>query len=70
MASSGIYLVNPRALKLIPKNKKFDFPELISLVKKKKYKVGVFPIDDNSWFDVGQWEEYRKTINKMKINEN
>ena len=55
---------------MIPKNKKFDFPELISLVKKKKYKVGVFPIDDNSWFDVGQWEEYRKTINKMKINEN
>ena len=70
LASSGIYLVNQRALKLIPNNKKFDFPQLISLAKKRGYKIGVFPIDDSSWFDVGQWEEYRKTIDKMKINEN
>ena len=69
LASSGIYLVNQRALKLIPKDKKFDFPELISLAKKRGYKIGVFPIDDSSWFDVGQWEEYRKTIEKMKIDE-
>mgnify|MGYP004146148829 CR=1 FL=1 len=25
-------------------------------------KVGVFPIDDDAWIDVGQWAEYHKTI--------
>jgi dTDP-glucose pyrophosphorylase len=62
LAVSGIYCVNPKILKFVPKNKKFDFPDLISIVLNKKLKVGVFPIDDNSWLDTGQWSEYKKTL--------
>ena len=25
-------------------------------------KVGVFPIDDEAWIDVGQWAEYKKAV--------
>ena len=51
--------------RLIPKNKRFDFPELIVAAKRKKIKIGVFPIDDNSWADVGQWSEYKKSLNLL-----
>ena len=29
--------------------------ELINIIKTKKYKVGVFPVDDSSWSDIGEW---------------
>ena len=51
-----------KILDLIPKNSLLDANELIILAKKEKYKIGVYPIDDDSWLDVGQWEEYRKVI--------
>ena len=40
-------------------------PDLIKLAQSKKKQVGVYPIDDESWIDVGQWSEYRKAIEKL-----
>ena len=34
------------------------------LLKKKK-KVMVFPVSEKSWIDIGQWVEYKKTIEKL-----
>ena len=39
--------------------------DLIQLVKKKKKQVGVYPVDDESWIDVGQWSEYRKAVDRL-----
>lgn len=61
----GLYVINPDLIKLIPKNKSYDMPDLIKLAKIKRKKVGVYPIDDESWIDVGQWSEYRKAIEKL-----
>jgi len=30
-------------------------------------KIGVFPISENSWTDIGQWSEYKKNINRFNI---
>ena len=61
----GLYVINPDLIKLIPKNRAYDMPDLIKLAKRKKKEVGVYPIDDESWIDVGQWSEYRKAIEKL-----
>ena len=61
----GLYVINPDLIKLIPKNRAYDMPDLIKLAKSKKKQVGVYPIDDESWIDVGQWSEYRKAIEKL-----
>jgi dTDP-glucose pyrophosphorylase len=50
---------------MIPKNKKFDMTDLISLLRKQNKQIGVYPIEDNTWIDVGQWSEYRKAINQL-----
>ena len=63
--NTGLYIIDPTVIKLIPKNKYFDITELIKKVRSKKLKVGVFPIDEDSWIDVGQLEDYRKQIYKL-----
>ena len=61
----GLYVINPNLLKLIPKNKAYDMPDLIQLAKRRKKQIGVYPVDDESWIDVGQWSEYHKAIEKL-----
>ena len=61
----GLYVLNPNLIKLIPKNKAYDMTDLINLIKTKKKQVGVYPIDDESWIDVGQWSEYHKAVDRL-----
>jgi len=65
LVSTGMYIINKKVLSLIPSNKKFDMPELIKKVKNKNGKVAVFPISEKSWLDIGQWEEYQKTVKEI-----
>ena len=61
----GMYVLNPNLIKLIPKNKTYDMTDFIQLVKRKNKQIGVYPIDDESWIDVGQWTEYRKAVDRL-----
>ena len=61
--STGLYIVNTKILKLIPKNKEYNFDKFISDAIKRKYRVGVYEIDDKSWIDVGDWSGFKKNIN-------
>lgn len=67
LVNTGMYILNPDILQFIPKNKSFDMTDLIKRLKEKKKRIGVYPISEKSWIDVGQWEEYRKAINVLKI---
>tara|TARA_Y100000294_G_scaffold46423_1_gene43047 strand:- start:314 stop:1396 length:1083 start_codon:yes stop_codon:yes gene_type:complete len=61
----GLYVLNPNLINLIPRNKNYNMTDLIQDAKRKKKQVGVYPIDDASWIDVGQWSEYHKAIEKL-----
>ena len=53
ISNTGCYLINKKVLKLIPKDKTFDFTDLVELAIKKKYRVGLYPINEKSWIDAG-----------------
>jgi len=65
LINTGLYVLNPEVLKLIPENKFFHITQLIKNIKDKGRKVGVFPIDDDAWIDVGQWAEYQKAVEQL-----
>lgn len=65
LINTGLYVINPDVLNMIPKNKFFHITHLIENLKKDKKKVGVYPIQDFEWIDVGQWEEYKSAIKKL-----
>lgn len=56
----GIYVLERECIKLIPKNKKFDMTDLIKIMKRKKFKIGNFNINEKNWQDVGNWNEFSK----------
>ena len=58
----GLYILNPDVLKLIPENKFYHITHLIEDAKNQGKKVGIFPIDDDAWVDVGEWTEYQKAV--------
>ncbi len=67
LVNTGMYLINSNVLEVIPDNKFFNINDLVFKAKKEGYKVGVFPISDKSWIDVGQWEEYRKAVERLRF---
>ena len=65
LVNTGLYVINPKIISLIPLNKFYNINDFISLLKLKKKRVGVFPIDGKNWLDVGEWPQYKKTVSKL-----
>lgn len=65
--NAGVYIFNKELLRLIPKNSYFDMTDLIKLLLKKKERVVTYPVNENDYIDIGEWEEYRKAIEKMRM---
>ena len=67
LVNTGMYIVNPGALEFIPHGKKFDTTELIELLRQNNKKIGVYPISEKAWIDIGQWKEYKKAVDKLQL---
>ena len=61
--NTGLYILKPKILDLIPKNRLFHMTELIEMAIMRKYKVAVYPIRDKDWIDTGQLSNYRMMNN-------
>lgn len=63
--NTGVYVLSKSALGFIPHNKHFDMTDLIHLLTKQGLNVGVYPVSQRSYIDIGQWEYYRKHTSKL-----
>jgi NDP-sugar pyrophosphorylase family protein len=63
--NSGMYILEPQLLAEIPENTHFHITELIEKVRARGGRVGVFPVSEGAWMDIGEWHEYNKTVKKM-----
>lgn len=68
MANTGMYLIKREVSELIPQNVPFDFTDLLKKTKSNGGKVKVYPISQQSWVDVGQWQEYHSALKKMGLD--
>ena len=51
-----MYVFSPKVPKKMKLNSKINMDQLIKKLKKLKMKIGVFPINENSWVDTGTLE--------------
>jgi len=65
LINTGLYVLEPSVLEEIPHGESFHTTDLIAKVKSKGKRVGVFPIDDGAWIDIGQWDEYRSAVKRL-----
>lgn len=62
--NTGAYVMEPHVISYITEGSCMDMNELISAVLDQE-KVSVYPIY-GGWFDIGQWEEYNRSIEKLR----
>ncbi|HBG27227.1 MAG: hypothetical protein A2Y10_12425 [Planctomycetes bacterium GWF2_41_51] len=60
--NTGFYVFESSVLDLISDNTSCDMPELLARLKNGGRKVGVFPIQNSSWFDIGQKKNYLEVL--------
>ncbi len=62
----GYYIIKKKMLKYIIKGKRLDITDLIKKIKSGKNKIKTYPINENTWHDVGQWANYKDALNSLK----
>ncbi|MBB6454538.1 dTDP-glucose pyrophosphorylase [Salirhabdus euzebyi] len=67
LINTGMYIVEPDLLDYIPENQFFHITELIDLCIAKGYKVGTYPVSEDSWLDMGQFDEMDNMIKKLGV---
>ena len=66
LTNTGVYVVEPRVVEEMADGEKIGFPDVIERYRKKGEKVGVYPISESSWMDMGQMEELEKMRRKLE----
>ena len=63
--NTGFYILEPHLINEIPDNKFYHITYLIEKLQQEKRRVGVFPVSEKSWIDIGNWEEY---LTHIRVN--
>jgi NDP-sugar pyrophosphorylase family protein len=61
--NAGVYIVEKRVLKTIPENRPYDMTDLTRSLIDHGENVMMYPLQEENYIDIGQWEEYKKTVN-------
>lgn len=62
LINSGMYILEPKLLDMIPAGRLYHITDLIKDVQAKGGKAGVFPVSEKAWIDMGDWDEYLRLI--------
>ncbi|MFA5528218.1 MAG: sugar phosphate nucleotidyltransferase [Peptostreptococcales bacterium] len=67
LTNTGLYLVEPEVISDLRDNHPISFPEVMDNYRAKGKRVGVYPISDKSWMDMGQLEELEEMQKKFGV---
>lgn len=66
LVNTGFYIMEPEALGMIPNNSSYSMTDLIDDCIRKGKKIGVYPVSDKSWLDMGQFEALQDMLKNFK----
>lgn len=65
--NTGMYVLDKAVLEDIPKNKFYNMTDLIGDYLKKDERIGVYPVSEKSWLDMGQFEVLQEMLKKFEV---
>lgn len=65
--NTGMYVINPEVIELIPDDTLFHMTHLVNAVMKSGGKVGTYPISEDSFLDMGEFSEMKRMEEKLQI---
>ena len=68
-ANTGMYIVEPEVIESTIDGEAIGFPSIIERLKRKGKKIGIYPISENSWLDMGQIDEMEEMRRRLERNE-
>jgi NDP-sugar pyrophosphorylase family protein len=68
--SMGLYVINRNVIKLIPKEIKFDMPDLVKITDKSDRNSVICYKGDYDWLDIGRVEDYESAILLFESDKN
>lgn len=66
LTNTGCYIVNNSVFDYIYNNENIGFPDIIERIKSDNKKVGIYPIHEDAWLDMGQFDELTRMEQKLK----
>ena len=67
-ANTGMYVIESKYLKEIPEGDYFDMTDLVSLLIKENKRVGMYPISEEAFLDMGEMVKMQQMEEKLKSN--
>ena len=68
--NTGMYILEPDVLSQIPENTFFHMTDLATLLMNSNQQVGMYPISEDDFLDMGELEEMSRMEKKLALNEN
>lgn len=65
--NTGMYVINPETIELIPDDVMFHMPSLVEKVMENGGRVGTYPISEDSFLDMGEFNEMKRMEQKLNI---
>ena len=65
--NTGLYVLESEVLGDIPENEFFHITDLINKYIQRGEKVGVYPVTENSWLDMGEITEMENMCKKLGL---
>ncbi|MDI3540980.1 MAG: hypothetical protein PWP66_518 [Thermosediminibacterales bacterium] len=69
LVNTGFYVLEPETIDDIPENTFFDLPNLYEYYLEKGEKVGIYPISEGSWMDMGEIENLQDMLKRLNVEE-
>ena len=57
LTNTGVYVVEPRVIEELADGVSIGFPDIMENYRHAGEKIGVYPVSESSWMDMGQLEE-------------
>ncbi len=67
--NTGMYVIEPEIIELIPEDTFFHMTDLAQALLDQGMKVGTYPISEDSFLDMGEFEEMKRMEEKLRAEE-
>lgn len=67
LINTGMYVINPEVIRRIPKDTFYHMTNLAEDLLKNNGKVGMYPVSEDSFLDMGEFEEMRRMEDKLNL---
>ena len=64
-----MYVINPNMIEMIPDDEMFHMTQLVEKAMYNGEKVGMYPISEDSFLDMGEFDEMHRMEEKLNVGE-